>query len=377
MDFKLTRDQKRLRREILRFAQEQMVEEDNQPAAYSKNLWKKCSAQKITGLHIPELYGGRGLDLIDTALAMEGLGAGGSGGDILRSLSSHLFSVVTPLLEFGNETQKRTYLPNLASGALIGASAMAELTTGTWNSNISTMAKKEGDSYVLRGKKSFSINAPEANIFLIYATNEQDKERAISCFIVPADTPGLHVAPVSKAIVPQDTPVGDVHLDDVHVPVSALLGEAGQGTAIYQRVMAWERCLMSSVYVGWLEKLVDLCIQEARIRKQGDVPIGKRQSVSHPIADMKIRLEVSRLLSRKSAWALALSPSDSAIAATSKLFSSESMTKSALDTIQIFGDYGVFNEFQFSSTLQNALDSHFLGGSAQAQRMSIAKALGL
>lgn len=377
MDFKLTREQKRIRKDVLCFAQEQLsasASGGQSPVAFSRSVWKTCGELKITGLHIPESSGGLGYDATNAGLALEGLGAGGIGGGLAMSLATHLFSVATPLLHFGSDAQKQAFLPSLADGSMLGASAMTESDTGTWHDGLATTAVQEGDAFVLNGEKSFSINAPEADLFLIYATTGTEE---LSCFIVPKDTAGLEVAPIEKLVGTPGTPIGKVHMKDVRVPKSALLGDAGQGAAIFHLATTWERSLVGSVFVGWLDKLVDLCIMEARTRKQGNVPVGKHQSVSHKIADMKINLEVSRLLSRKAAWSLMQPHVDSASAPVSKLFASESVLQGSLDAIHIFGDYSILQEFQLNTTLQNALESNFLGGSAQSQRISIVKALGL
>ena len=382
MEFKLTREQKRLRKDVLCFAQEHLCDQSengNGSLPFSRDIWKKCGELKITGLHVPDTFGGLGYDSTDTGLALEGLGAGGASGGVIMSLSAHLFSVVTPILHFGSEAQKHNLLTSLTDGTRIGASAMTETGTGTWNHNVTTVAEQDGDAFILRGEKSFSINAPEADLFLIYAKTDQQAgpDSSITCFIVPRDAAGLEVKPVEKTVGSSDTPVGQVSLNEVRVPEGAVLGGVGKGTEIFQLATAWERALLGSVYVGWLDNLVELCIKEARTRKQGDLPIGKHQSVSHKVTDMKINLEVSRLLSRKAAWSLTQAPADDASAPISKLFASESVLQSALDAVHIFGDYSIMKKFQLNATLQDALDSNFLGGGAQAQRRAIVKALGL
>lgn len=381
MEFKLTREQKRLRKDVLCFAKEHLFdasENGNGSVAFSRDVWKKCGELKITGLHVPDTHGGLGYDSTDTGLALEGLGAGGAGGGMITSLSAHLFSVVSPLLHFGSDAQKNAYLTSLADGTHMGASAMTEDKTGTWSDDLATVAEKDGDSFVLTGQKSFSINAPEADLFLVYAkTNSGGVGNGITCFIVPKDASGLDVVPLEKSMGASDTPVGRVHLNEVRVPESAILGGVDEGKKVFEWAATWERGMLGSVYVGWLDNLVEMCIKEARTRKQGKLPIGKHQSVSHKVTDMKINLEVSRLLSRKAAWSLSQEQADDASAPISKLFASESVLQSALDAVHVFGDYSILKEFQLNATLQDALESNFLGGGAQAQRRAIVKALGL
>ena len=376
MEFKLTREQKRLRKDFVCFAQEHL---GGDAPTFSRAQWQKCGEQHVTGLHVPEGFGGPGYDASTVGLALEGLAAGGADGSMLTILSAHLFSVISPVLEFGSEAQKTAYLSALASGTKLGASAMTEEGAGTRFMDLSTSATHDGDHFVLQGKKTFCINAPEADLFLIYARTDENAtiEAGLTCFVIEKSTEGLTVEPVEKQLGSTGIPVGNVVLDNVRVSQDAVLGGTGKGGAVFQYASLWERSLLGSLYVGRLEHLLDACVSEARTRKEGDLPVGKHQSVSHAITDIKIRLEVSRLLSRKAAWSLSQPQADTSSAPISKLFASDSILRSTLDAVQIFGDYSILKAYQLDNTLQDALDSNFLAGNAQSQRTAIAKSLGL
>ena len=380
MDFKLTREQKRLRKDFVCFAQEQLrgqAESDN--ALFSRDLWNKCGEMNVTGLHVPEAFGGPGYDALTVAIALEGLGVGGADGNMLTPLSAHLFSVTSPIIALGTDSQKSAYLSSLASGERLGASAMTEEGAGTRFMDLGTTASLEGDQYVLQGTKTFCINAPEADLFLIYAKTDEKAsiEAGLTCFIVEKGTEGLTVEPVEKILGSTGIPVGNVALNQVRVSKQAILGGEGNGGAVFQLASNWERSMLGSLYVGRLEHLLESCIKEARTRKEGPEPIGKKQSVSHAITEIKIRLEVSRLLSRKAAWSLSQKQPEESSAPISKLFASESVLRSTLDAVQIFGDYSILKTYQLHEALKDSLDSNFLAGNAQAQRTAIAASLGL
>ena len=380
MDFKLTREQKRLRKDFVCFAQEHHGEEPaSEEEGFSRELWQKCGEINITGLHVPEAFGGPGYDATTVAIALEGLGAGGTDGSMLTTLSAHLFSVLSPLMEFGTEKQKSMYLSSLGSGTLLGASAMTEEGAGTRFMDLGTTATQEDEHFVLQGKKTFCINAPEADLFLIYAKTDKKAtiEAGLTCFIVENGTAGVTVEQVEKQLGSANIQVGHVLLDQVRISQNAVLGGIGKGGTVFNHASQWERSLLGSMYVGRLEHLLNACINEARTRKEGDLQIGKTQSVSHAITDIKIRLEVSRLLSRKAAWALSQTQTNTSSAPISKLFTSESILRSVLDAVQIFGDYSILKTYQLENTLQDALDSNFLAGNSQSQRRAIARSLGL
>jgi alkylation response protein AidB-like acyl-CoA dehydrogenase len=173
------------------------------------------------------------------------------------------------------------------------------------------------------------------------------------------------------------SPLGEVALEDVFVPDDLVLGGVGAGSSIFLESMDWERTLLFAAHVGNMEFLLEQAVSYARTRTQFGQPIGKFQAVSHRIADMKVSLEAARLLTYKAAWRLDRSRSASLDAAITKLFVSESLIRTALDTVQVYGGYGFMTEYEIERAMRDAVGSRIYSGSSEMQRNIISRWLGL
>jgi alkylation response protein AidB-like acyl-CoA dehydrogenase len=171
--------------------------------------------------------------------------------------------------------------------------------------------------------------------------------------------------------------VGEVVLEELFVPDEAVLGKVGGGAAIFATAMDWERTLLVAAHLGTMQRLLETSIEYARTRTQFGQQIGKFQAVSHKIADMRAQLDAARLLTYHAAWRLARARSAALEAAITKLFVSESLLKSALDTVQLHGGYGFMTEFEVERALRDAVGSTIYSGTSEMQRNIIARWLGL
>lgn len=383
MEFKLSKEQKRLKKDIACFAKEQLKDDTlavrEGKNEFSRSLWDTCGEQRIQGLHVPEEYGGKGYDAVQLALAMEALGNGCDDAGLLISLGAQMLSCQVPLLVYGSATQKQRYLPSLSDGSWIAASALNEAEAGSDYDNMATTAVADGADFVLNGEKTMLVNAPVANVALVYAVTDaaQGFDGGVTCYLVDLDAPGISKTAVGGTIGYRTAPMGGLVFKDVRVAGDAVLGAVGQGAAVYNAGATWERALLSAMHIGRMDYLLEAAIMHARTRKAGGKPIGKNQSISHRITDMKIRLEVGRLLSYKAAWSLDNNPQDQAAASIAKLFSSESMVQSTLDAGQIFGGAAFVEGSQSGRSLHDAFGSTLYAGTAAMQRNAIARAMGL
>lgn len=381
MEFKLSKEQKRLKKDITCFAKEQLADETlaerEGKHEFSRTLWQKCGEQRIQGLHVPEDLGGMGYDTVQLALALEALGNGCDDAGLLVSLSAQMLSCQVPLMQFGTEVQKKKYLPKLADGNWVAASAMHEAEAGSDYGNITASASADGENYVLNGEKTLIINAPIANLALVYASTDAEKglDGGVTCFLVETDAQGVTREDGDALIGFRTASIGRLKLENVSVSADAVLGEVGNGAAVFNAGLIWERSLLSAMHVGRMDYLLEEAITHARTRKVQGQPIGKNQSVSHRITDMKMRLEVGRLLSYKAAWSLEHNADDVSAASIAKLFASESMMQSVLDAGQIFGGAGFVEGQQTGRSLHDAFGGTLYAGSAAAQRNAIAKEL--
>ena len=381
MDFSWTPEQAKFRDSVLEFARRTLDDDvvaREAAGTFSRDLWRKCAEFGIHGLPFPAEYGGGDADVLTTMLAMEALGFACRDHGLLFSIHAHMWAVAMPILAFGTDEQKRRVLPKLLDGSWIGGHGMTEPDAGSDAYGLRTSAERQGDRYVLNGTKIFVTNAPEADLFLVFATvNPKQKMWGVTAFVVERTRPGLSVSPPIAQMGLTTSPVSEVVLQDCAVPVDNVLGREGQGPAIFNHSMGWERsCILAST-VGGLERQLNTCLTYAKTRRQFGRPIGDFQLVASRIVDMKVRLETSRLLLYRAAWLQKEGGMPAMDAAMAKLYISEAAVQSALDAIQLHGAYGYTKEFEVERNLRDAVASRMYSGTSEIQRLIIARNLGL
>jgi alkylation response protein AidB-like acyl-CoA dehydrogenase len=381
MDISLTEDQIQFKELAIKFAMRELndgAKEREKNSEFNADGWKKCAAFGIQGLSMPEQYGGLGMDILTCIAAMEGLGYACKDSGLLFALNTHMWTCEAPILKFGTEAQKEKYLPRMIQGSLKGGHAITEPDSGSDAFNMKCKAEKQGDKYILNGAKTFITNAPIADILLVFAMTDPHKGFAgVSAFIVEKGFPGFSVGKPLEMMGLRTCPVGEVVLRDCEVPEENRLGKEGVGSAIFNSEMEWERSCLFATHLGAMEKILEDCIHYAKDRHQFGSPIGKYQAVSHKIADMKVRIDLSRLILYKVASMKAegkRAPLESAMA---KLFISESYVQNCQDALQIHGAYGYSAEYDFERNLRDAIGGKIYSGTSEIQRNIIATFLGL
>ena len=382
MDFSLSDDQQTLRKEIIRFAQNELndaVGERDRTQEFSHALWLKCGQMGFQGLPVDEEFGGGGMDPLTTAIALEALGYGCRDSGLVFSICAHLLACVIPIWKFGSDEQKKRYLPGLCSGKIIAVNAMSEPGSGSDAFSMRTSAVKDGAGYRITGTKTFSSNGPVADLALVFALTDPAKgyHGGVTAFLVEKSTPGFRVGQKFEKMGLRTSPMGELVFENVFVPSEAAIGGAGAGSTIFTHSMDWERICLFATHVGTMERLLETSIEYARTRSQFGQAIGKFQAISHKIVDMKVQLEAARLLVYRAAWFLDKRRSVSLDASMAKLFVSEALVKTALDTVQIFGGYGYMTEYEVERALRDAVGSTLYSGTSEMQRNIISRWLGL
>jgi hypothetical protein len=382
VDFSLTSDQETLRRSVIDFARGRLNEgviarDRNQ--VFSRDLWKACGEMGLLGLPVPESYGGSGLDPLTSAIALEALGYGCTDNGLVFSVSAHLLSCVIPLWKFGNEVQRKRYLPGLCDGSLVGIHAMTESGSGSDPFSLRTSAVQDGDHWVINGSKTFISNGPEADVIIVFALTDAKKgfHGGVSAFLLERDTPGFQTSQKIEKMGLRTSPFGELFFDDVHVHRDNILGGLGAGGGIFTHAMDWERILLFAAHLGQAQRLLERGVQHARTRRQQGRPIGKFQAVSHKLANFQVQLEAARLLTYRSATRLEKSRGVAFDAAMTKLMVSETLVAGALDVLQVLAGYGYSTEYELEREVRDALGSKIYSGTSEIQRNIIASWMGL
>jgi alkylation response protein AidB-like acyl-CoA dehydrogenase len=381
MDFSWTEEQLAFKKTVINFAQKElgadMVARDRDEI-FSRHDWLKCAKLGILGLPFPEEYGGSGADILTTMLTMEGLGYGCRDSGLVFSLNAQMWSIQHPILHFGSAAQKQKYLPGLINGEIIGAHGMSEPDSGSDAYGLRTRAGKVDGGYVLNGTKTFVTNAPVADLAVVFATVDPSKGRwGITAFLIEQGTPGFTVSRNIEKMGLRTSPMGELVFQDCFIPEGCRLGREGAGGSIFNSSMEWERTCILASSLGVMERQLEESIQYARQRRQFDQPIGKFQSVSNRLADMKVRLETARLILYKVAWLIEQGQSAVMEAALAKLYLSECFVQSSQDAVRIYGGYGYMTEFEIERDLRDAIGGTIYSGTSDIQRNIIAGLLGV
>ena len=381
MDFSWTDEQLDYKQKVIEFAQHELNDDlvdSDKHGIFSHEKWQKCAEFGIQGLSVPKDYGGSDADILTGLLTMEALGYGCRDNGLTFALNAQMWTVQLPILKFGTEDQKKKYLPDMCRGACIGAHAITEPKSGSDVFSLQAHAEKRGDKYVLNGTKNFVSLAPVADLALIFATIDPDLGKwGITAFIVEKGMTGFHTSPVRDKMGLRTVPMGDLIFEDCLLSAENRLGPEGAGVSISSNSLEWERCCILASQLGAMERQLETSVLYSRERVQFGQAIGKFQSVSNRIADMKVRLETARLLLYHVAWLKKMDKPATMEAAICKLYLSECFVNSSLDAIRIHGGAGYLTETEVERDLRDAVGGVIYGGTSDIQRTVIARMLGL
>lgn len=381
MNFDFPLEYLEYQKKVKEFAQNHLndnVQQRDRESVFAEDLWQKCADFGIQGLAAPAKYGGsfKKVELQRAILAMIGLGYGCLDNGLGLTLNAHMWSVMMTITEFGTEEQKEKYLPKLSNGSWIGCHALSEEGSGSDVFNMQTTAIREGDFYVLNGKKVWVTLAPNADIAIVFAlTNPKVGKWGVSAFIIESNIVGYTASANQEKMGMRTASFGTITFTDCKVPVENRIGQEGAGMSISNYSLEYDRCFILASVIGAMDRQIEECITYAKERKQFGKPIAEFQAVSHRIAEMKLRLETSKLLLYKLAWLKEkgeTAPMDSALL---KLQLSESAVSNSLDLIRIFGAKGYVTEFGIERNLRDVVGSVILAGTSDIQKNIIAKML--
>ena len=339
---------------------------------FPKDLVEKMSELGLMGIIVPEQYGGAGLDMVAFATAIMELGRADA--SVAITMAAHTSLGTLPLLLFGNDDQKNTYLPNLASGETLGAFGLTEPDAGSDAGATKTKAVRNGDGYVVNGGKIFITNAGEAGVLSFTAQVIDNGENlGIAAFIIPTDTAGLDIGPKEKKMGWRASDTRQLFFKNMNVPASAMLGTPADGFKTFMKTLTSGRVSIGALSVGTAVGAYERALKYSTERIAFDKPIHRFQSIGFKLADMATKIEASKLLVYHAAWMKDQGDDITKEAAMAKLFASETAMEVTTEAIQIHGGYGYVKEYDVERFFRDAKILEIGEGTSEIQRLIISR----
>ena len=327
----------------------------------------------LFGYALPEAYGGLGLSMKEEVRLAFELGYASPAFRSMFGTSNGIAGQV--IVKAGTDKQKQHWLPRLAGGRSIGAFALTEAEAGSDPSTLTTIATRDGDQYVINGAKRFITNAPEADVFMVFARTGGEGSRGISTFIVPADTPGITVGPSDQKMGQRGAHTAEVFFNDVRVPAAAMVGEEGTGFRNAMASLAHGRVHIAAVCVGVAQRILDETVAYAKERRQGGQRIADYQLIQGLIADSQTELYAGRAMVLQAAEAYVSGEDRRLGPSCAKYFCSEMVGRVADRAVQIFGGMDYMRGVVVERLYRDVRLFRIYEGTSQVQQVVIARAL--
>lgn len=337
---------------------------------------KKMGALGLMGVEVPEQYGGAGMDTLSYALALEEICKVDATHGVVMSVNNSLYC--HGILKFGTEDQKQNFIIPVASGKSIGAYSLTEPMSGSDASTIRSHATRDGDFYILNGRKSWATSGPVADYVIVFMmTQPEKKAKGITAFLVDARTPGFVRGKKEPKLGIRASATSDLLFEDCRIPAANRLGDEGEGFKIAMTVLDVGRIGIGAQALGIAEAAYEASLSYAREREAFGQKIGEFQGISFKLADMKTRIEASRLLVYNAAMAKENSKTTgerfTLQASTAKLFASETAMFCAHAAVQIHGGMGYSKELPIERYFRDAKITEIYEGTSEIQRLVISR----
>ncbi|MFA5146324.1 MAG: acyl-CoA dehydrogenase family protein [Candidatus Omnitrophota bacterium] len=377
MDYLLTEQQIMIRdlaRQIACDKMKPLAAKYDESEEFAWEIMKVLSGSDIFGIYIPEAYGGLGGGVMELCLATEELSRA-CGAMALGFAGTALGTY--PILLYGNEEQKKKYLPDIAKGKKLAAFCITEAEAGSDAGSIRTTARKDGDHYLLNGTKQWITNGGEAEVYTVIAITDKAKgARGASAFIVEKGTKGLDFGKKEKKLGIRASATREVIFTDCRIPKENILGKEGMGFIVAMKTFDNSRPGVAAQALGIAQGAYDLAIDYARKRIQFGQPISSFQAIQHMLADMATQIEAARALVYSTARMVdSGAKSVAKESAMAKLYASDVAMKVTVDAVQIFGGYGYMRDYPVEKFMRDAKITQIYEGTNQIQRNVIASHL--
>ncbi len=375
MDFNYNENQKLIAEMIRSFSEKEITPniklwDDNQ--IFPVNVFKKLGKLGLMGVLIPQKYGGSGFGYAEYVTAIEELAKVDP--SIGLSMAAHNSLCTGHIMQFGNEEQKKKYLPKLASAEFLGAWGLTEHNTGSDSGGMSTTAVKDGDDWVLNGSKNFITHAISGDVLVVVVrTGEKRDSKGMSAFIVDKGTLGLTTGKKEDKLGMRASETAELIFDNCRVPQANLLGNIGDGFIQAMKVLDGGRISIAALSLGIAKGAYEAALKYAKERVQFGKPIAQHQAIAFKLADMATTIEASELLIFKAVGKKNANQKVTLDGAMAKYYSSEVAVKVSTDAVQILGGYGYSKDFPVERFYRDSKLCTIGEGTSEIQKIVISK----
>jgi butyryl-CoA dehydrogenase len=377
MRVELSEEQNLLRESVRGFAEDVVrpqAKEIDESGEFPREFFDRAGELGLAGVAVPEQWGGAGMDTVSYCLVIEEISRVCATSGVILSVNNSL--VCDPLEQFGTDEQKDRFLKPLASGEKLGCFALTEPGAGSDAASLRSTARRDGSDYVIDGSKVFITNGTDADIAIVFATVDPQKQhKGITAFIVPCDLPGFKRGGHEYKLGVNGSGTTEFFFSDLRVPAAYRLGEEGEGFKIAMRTLDGGRVGIAAQAVGIAQGAFEEALAYANEREQFGQPIANFQAIQFYLADMVTELDAGRLLTWKAAWAKDQHKRYSLEAAQAKLFTSEMAQRVTNKALQIHGGYGYTREYNVERYFRDARITEIYEGTSEIQKLVIANAV--
>jgi alkylation response protein AidB-like acyl-CoA dehydrogenase len=377
MDFRLSDEQELLRRTVREFAEAEIgphVMEWDEAQQFPMDLLPKLAALGLTGITYPEEFGGAGMSTVDYCICIEELARVCPA--IALSVAAHNGLCTAHISMFGNDAQRRQYLPRLVRGEVLGAWGLTEAGAGSDAAGMRTTAVRQGNCWVLNGAKAFITHGRIGAVMVVIAVTDRAKgHRGISAFVVEHGTPGMSAGKKENKLGMRASDTSEVVFENCRIPAAHLLGEEGQGFINTLQVLDSGRIGIAALSVGLAQGAYEAAKRYAKERRQFGQPISSFQAIQWKLADDATRIEGARWLTYRAAYMRDRGARTTKESSIAKLFASEIAVKAADNSVQIHGGYGFVKDYPAEKYFRDVKLLTIGEGTSEIQRLVIARQL--
>lgn len=375
MDFSVTENQQMIAETVRKFAETnirpKLMEWDEQQH-FPKELFHKMGELGLMGILVPEEYGGAGLGYYEYMTAI--IEVAKVCGSVGLSMAAHNSLCTGHIMMFGNEEQKKKYLPKLASGEWIGAWGLTEANTGSDAMRMQCVAKKDGDHWVINGAKNWITHGISGEVAVVLArTGELLDSHGITAFIVERGTPGFKAGKKENKLGMRSSETAEMIFDDCRIHESQVLGNIGDGFIQSMKILDGGRISIASLALGIAKGAFDAALKYSKERQQFGKPIAEFQAIGFKLADMATKIEAAELLTQQAAFLKNNGKKCTKESAFAKYYASEVSVQVATDAVQIFGGYGYTKDFPAEKFYRDSKLCTIGEGTSEIQKLVISR----